>query len=218
MDLVEHQQPPAWVYVFVNQSNPMAVMNLDITGQFSSPVLAAMEEPGFAASYADGTADFLPFTPNPTISTGFWSPFVLSTINGYRIEYDAELARRAIFKKAPSRLTGIFAFESLADCQRVSGKFGWPIGTVQKFQPQTVLRATRVNMEIVSLARLAYRRASLDAITIDALWRAYWSGADRFTFDLPSVDAMSRETHTAETTWEWIIDGSLLHESKAGGN
>lgn len=212
-----HPKPPDWLYIFVSRSNPTAVMNFDTTGQYSSPVFVAMQDPGFAASYRDGTADFLPFTPNPAMSTGFWSPFVLTTINGYRIEYDAELARRAYFKDAPSRLTGIFAFESLAECQRVSGRFGWDIGTVQKFKPQSVLRATRVNMEIVSLARLAYSRASLDATTIDALWRAYWSGAENFTLDLPSVDATSRETRAAGATWEWIVDGSLLHESRVGG-
>jgi hypothetical protein len=215
--MADTNQLPDWFYVFVNQGNSRAVMNLDITGQYSSPVLAAMGEPEFAGAYADGSADFLPFVPNPHLSSGFMSPFVLTTINGYRIEYDAELARRAHFKDAPSRLTGIFGFESHADCEKVSARFGWDMGTMQKFKPQTVLRATRVNMEIVSLARFAYGRGALDATTIDALWRAYWGGADSIAFDLPSVDAKTREKHTADAIWEWIIDGSLLHESRVEG-
>jgi hypothetical protein len=43
---------PEWVYVFVNPGSSMAVMNLKITGQYTSSVLAALSEPGFAASYA----------------------------------------------------------------------------------------------------------------------------------------------------------------------
>jgi hypothetical protein len=69
-------------------------------------------------------------------------------------------------------------------------------------------------MEIVSLARLAYGRAMLDADGIERLWRAYWSGADDYTMDLPSVDAKQREIVSAGTTWEWIIDGALLHDSR----
>jgi hypothetical protein len=70
-------------------------------------------------------------------------------------------------------------------------------------------------MELVSLARYAYRRAMLDAATIEHLWRAYWSGADEYAMDLPSVNARQREICRAGTTWEWIIDGALVHESRA---
>jgi hypothetical protein len=82
--------------------------------------------------------------------------------------------------------------------------------------PKSPFCAPRVNMEIVSLARLAYSRAMLDQQSIEHLWRAYWSGDDNYTMELPSVDATQRETVSAGTTWEWIIDGSLLHESRVG--
>ena len=177
-------------------------------------------DPDFAAAYVEGRADFLPFVPNPSVSTGFMSPFVVGTINGYRVEYDAELARRAYFKGAPSRLTGIYAFESMDGCRAVNARYGpsWPLDTVQRFKTENVLRATRVNMEIVSLARYAYGRAMLDAQSIEHLWRAYWSGEDDYTMDLPTVDAKGREVRSAGTTWEWIIDGSLLHESRVSGS
>jgi hypothetical protein len=189
-------------------------MNLQITGQYTSPGLAAMSEPDFATTYTEGRADYLPFVPNASVSSGFMSPFVAGTINNYRVEYDAELARRAYFKDAPSRLTGIYAFESLTVCEDVSQRLGWPLQEVQRFKPLNVIRATRVNMEIVSLARFAYGRAMLDPPTLDHLWRAYWSGADSYAMDLPSVDATQREIRSAGTTWEWIIDGALLHESR----
>jgi hypothetical protein len=207
---------PDWVYVFVSPGSSMAVMNLQITGRFISPVLADLDiDPAFREKYADGTADFLPFVPNPGRSADALSPFLVNTMNSYRVEYDAELCRRQHFKQSPSRLTGIYAFESLEDCQRASAAYGWDLGTVQRFKPQNVLRATRVNMEIVSLARFAYSRAALSSVIIDHLWRSYWSGADTFTFDLPNVNATARETPTSGTLWEWIIDGALLLDSRA---
>lgn len=192
----------------------MAVMNLQITGRYSSPALTALQDPEFAAAYADGSADFLPFLPNDSLSTGFMSPFAVGAINAYRVEYDAEITRRAFFKSSPSRLTGIYAFDSPAVCEDVSNRWGWPMEQVQRFKPSHVVKATRVNMEIVSLARFTYGRAMLDRETVEGLWRAYWSGADDHAFDLPSVDATGRETHAAGTTWEWIIDGVLTHESR----
>ncbi|HTW41065.1 MAG TPA: hypothetical protein VMD79_01975 [Solirubrobacteraceae bacterium] len=210
---------PEWVYVFVSPHNPMAVMNLQITGRYTSPALGELQDPAFAASYANGTADFLPFVPNPSASIGFMSPFAVGTINGYRVEYDAELTRRAFFKNAPSRLTGIYAFDSLETCKAVNAEWGqsWPLNTVQRFKVESAWRTTRVNMEIVSLARHAYARAMLDQEGIERLWRAYWSGADNYSMDLPSVDAKQREVVSAGTTWEWIIDGVLVHESRVDG-
>lgn len=212
------QTIPDWVYVFVSPHCPMAVMNLKITGQYTSPVLAAMtSDPAFAEAYANGTADFLPFIPNGNASTGFLSPFVVSTTNLYRVEWDAEQTRRAFFKNAPSRLTGIYAFETIDDCRSAAAKHNWSLGEVQRFKLKDVLRATRVNMEIVSLARFAYSRAMLDQRSIEHLWRAYWSGEDDYAMNLPSVDATQREDKSAGTLWEWIIDGSLVHESRVIG-
>ncbi len=209
-------QLPDWVYIFVNQGNNMAVMNLQITGRYSSPVLVALEDPNFRTAYLDGSADFLPYVPNPAVSTGFLSPFTASSLGNYRVEYDAELTRRTFFPDAPSRLTGIFAFESMTDCQRASERFGWDINSVQRFQSQQILKATRVNMEIVSLARLVYVRSAFDQASTEHLWRSYWGGEDNYAVDLPSVDATKREVHKVDATWEWIIDGSLLHESRVG--
>lgn len=205
--------PPESVYVFVDPGNSMAVMNLQITGRYSSTAVAAISDPAFASAYAEGCADFLPFVPNASVSTGFMSPFVVNTINAYRVEYDAELTRRAYFKHAPSRLTGIYAFETMDECRAASAKWGWPIGQVNRFRVESALRAVRVNMEIVSLARFAYSRAMFDPQDIERLWRAYWSGADDYAMDLPSVDAKQREVVSAGTTWEWIIDGVLAHDT-----
>ena len=195
----------------------MAVMNLQITGRFISPVFASMDvDSTYRAKYNDGTADFLPFTPNPAGLSGALSPFLMGTINGYRVEYDAELCRRQNFSQSPSRLTGIYAFQSLEDCQRASTAHHWDLGTVQRFKPENVLRATRVNMNIVSLARAAYSRAGLSQESTDHLWRSYWSSADTYSADLPNITATAREVITVDALWEWIIDGVLVHESRVG--
>lgn len=209
------QQPvPEWVYVFVNPYNSVAVLNLRNTGQYVSPVAGHLHEPEFARAYSAGEADFLPFVPNSSLSMGSMSPFVVGAISDYRVEYDAELARRAFFKDAPSRLTGIYAFESLEMCHAADAKYRWGMEQVQRFQPVNVLRAVRVNMEIVSLARVAYRRAMMSAEGIEHLWRAYWSGAADCEMELPNVDGTQYERASAGTIWEWIIDGVLLHESR----
>jgi hypothetical protein len=36
--------------------------------------------------------------------------------------------------------------------------------------------------------------------------------------DLPTVDAKGREVMSSGTTWEWIIDGSLINESRTHGD
>lgn len=140
----------------------------------------------FAAAYEEGRADFLPFVPNDKASTGFLSPFTAGTINGYRVEWDAEVARKQWFSDAPSRLTAVFAFEQWQDCERVSGRYGWPLEEVRRFSIAHALRMRRVNMEIASLARTAYARAMLDADSLDHLWRSYWAGRPGYSIELPT--------------------------------
>jgi hypothetical protein len=184
-------------------------MNLEITGQFVAPVYAAMAEESFRHKYASGAADFLPFMPNPNLSTGFMSPFTAGSLSNYRVEYDAELCRRAAFRHAPSRLTALYAFDSLDSCHEASRRYKWDISTVVPFEVMDVLRSVRVNMEIVSLARHAYATSMLDAHTTDDLWRSYWAGAESYSMDLPSVDAKGRRQVAVDALWELLIDGRL---------
>jgi hypothetical protein len=197
------------VFVFIKQASSMAVMNLGITGQFVSPVYAAMADESFAKAYAKGTADFLPFTPNPTLSTGFMSPFTSGSLSNYHVEYDAELCRRAAFTHAPSRLTSVYAFDSMEACQEANRRYRWDLSTVVAFEVIDVLRSIRVNMEIVSLARHAYAMSMLDGQTKDHLWRSYWTGANSYAINLPTVDGKGRRQVTADALWELLIDGQL---------
>lgn len=197
------------VFIFINQASSAAVMNLEITGQFVSPVYAAMADEAFRHAYASGTADFLPFTPNPNLSTGFMSPFTAGSLSNYCVEYDAELCRRAAFTYAPSRLTAVYAFDSMEACDEASRRYCWDLSTVVSFEVTHVLRSVRVNMEIVSLARHAYATSMLDAQTKDHLWRSYWGGGDSYAMDLPTVDAKGRHEVHVDALWELLVDGQL---------
>jgi hypothetical protein len=203
------------VFIFVDRANPIALMNLQITGQFTSPVYAALDESDFRERYERGDPDFLPFVPNAAVSTGFMSPFTAGVISDYMVEYDAELARRAHHPSAPSRLTGIYAFETQDACEEAHRRYGWNLAEVVEFRVKHALRSCRVNMEIVSLARHAYRTSMLDAATKDALWQAYWSGADGCELDLPTPDCRGRRLVEVDALWELLIDGALIRSDGA---
>lgn len=206
---------PPLVYVFVSRASPAAVINYELTGTFMSPVYAALEQdPSFREQYVSGTADFLPYAPNPQLSTGFLSPFTAGALSAYAVEYDAELARRAHFPQLPSRLTAVFALETREACEEVHRRYGWDLGEVVPFRVVHALRVCRVNMEIVSLARDAYRTSMLAAEERDRLWRSYWSGADRYAMDLPTIDARGRRLREAGALWEVLLDGKLVRADR----
>lgn len=114
-------------------------------------------------------------------------PFTTGTINGY----------------------GSLAFERWEDCERVSGRYGWPLEEVRRFSIAQVLRMHRVNMEIISLARTAYARAMPEADSLDHLWHSYWTGRPGYSMELPTVDGRGREIVSVDAIWELLIDGRL---------
>jgi len=142
MPNLDPESYPDPFYIFVDQANATTYNNFNTTGQFCSAAMAAAGDPATWADYADGRFDFLPFIPNPQFA-GFLSPFVSDLITAYRVEYDAEQARRVHAPEAPSRLSAVFAFGSYAECEEVSQTHGWPLAEVKEFKPVThpLLRA-----------------------------------------------------------------------------
>lgn len=196
-----------FVYVFVDESNFMTAHNLRVTGSLFSAVSASIDEPGFLQRYLASEVDFLPFIPNPN-AVGALSPFTLNTINNYRVEYEAETIRRQWYKDVPSRLTAVFAFERWEDCMTASAKHGWPLQQVRRFRVVHALRVHRLNMEIISVARVAYR-FMLDEAARECIWRSYWEGEMDFAIDLPTAGGYSRQLVTAAVLPELLIDGRL---------
>lgn len=194
---------PEHVFVFVDRSNFITAHNLDVTGTFVSSGLTGI------------TGDNLPFVLNPSFA-GALSPFLSNTIAGYRVEYDAEMARRRHAPEAPSRLTSVYAFGDEESCRLAAERHRWDLNQVEEFAlvPSPVLRVRRVNMEIVSLAMYAYPRAAWSGEDIDAFWRAYWSGADGFTVELPQPPV--HVPFASGCLWEYLIEGSLRLVSHRG--
>lgn len=222
-------ETPSEFFVFVNQASFWTRHNFGLTGRFvSSGFAAAVPDqvpvgtvmaysPGPSApsgddirtAYVNGTLDYLMFAPSPTYF-GWPTPFASNVVTDYRIEYDAEVCRRWRFPLLPSRLSATYAFGDFDTCVAVSEKHRWPLDEVERFRliPHELNRVHRVNMEIVSLARCAYRRAMFSATDLDAIWRTYWTGGGNMPLELP-VDGRVHERVDSGVIWEFLIEGVL---------
>jgi hypothetical protein len=185
-------------FIFVNQAAPMTWNNFNLTGTFCS------------VSATGSPDDYLMFVPNPNF-TGFLSPWLHNVTSDYRLEWDAEQARRRHAPESPSRLGAVFAFGSYADCERVAQKYTWDLAEVEKFRPvpNQPIEVRQVNMEIVSLMRPAYTLGSWDAQTLDAIWSAYWGGGQTIAVDVPAPPPQLRRQETSDCIWEYLIDGCV---------
>jgi hypothetical protein len=197
------------LYIFVNQLNPTTEHNFKLIGQFSSAAFGSIGDPGFLKKYTEGSVRYLPYEPCQMDQLAI-SPFFLTAINEYRVEYDAEVFRERHAGLLPSRLSALYAFGDYESCKLVSAKYGWPLHSVQRFGllPHPLNRVAKVNMEHVSLARHAYRTASLQ--DVDAVWQSYWSGDANCAFTLPSA-GFSRKTYESGTIWEYLLEGTVEH-------
>lgn len=67
-------------------------------------------------------------------------------------------------------------------------------------------RVVKVNMEIISLARLAYRISSLNKETKEFIWKNYWSGSGNITTELPGVHS-KKDIYDSGEIYEYLIEG-----------
>ncbi len=131
------------------------------------------------------------------------------------MEYDAELCRKYYYPKYPSRLSAIFAFGDYETCKKVNRKYGWDLSTVKKFRLNidNLIRVIKVNMEIVSLMRTAYKIGFFDDKTKDDIWKKYWNGTGDIDLELPDVESERKIYHSGEI-FEYLIEGKpVLIES-----
>lgn len=199
------EESPDTFYIFVNQFNPITHHNFNLTKSFFSGAAASCSDAGFVNKYIEGKVRYLPYEPCHNDVLGV-SPYFLTAINDYRIEYDAEVFRERHRPLYPSRLSALYAFGDLETCELVSRKYGWPLDTVQKFRLKDwpLTRIAKVNMEHVSLARHAYKVSMLE--DIDRLWAGYWSGFDNIILELP-VTGFTRKRYDSGVIWEYLIEG-----------
>lgn len=147
------------------------------------------------------------------------SPYFLTAINDYRIEYDAEACRMRQFPHFPSRMSAVYAFGDYDSCKAVSEKYTWCLDSVYRFRlrESPLNRVIRVNMEHLSLARHAYRVSLLE--DIENIWTHYWKGGGDMAMELPGRQ-FKRERYESGVIWEFLIEGVVEHvdhpRNKAG--
>jgi hypothetical protein len=200
-------------YIFVNFLRGMSRHNLRITKQFTSAAWSrAVSDEPFRAKYVAGTVNYLPFVPGPW-ETGFISPFCMSAMNSYWVEYDAERVRMAAHPLLPSRLSATYAFADHKTCVEVSQGHGWNLTEVRRFRLEhdALTRVHKCNMEIVSLARQAYLVSSGSEETTNAIWGSYWSGHGNLQMELPDEN-LQRKVYDSGQIWEYLIEGRLVLE------
>ncbi len=204
---------PRTFYIFIDRYNPMTIHNLEVTKTFTSAAYSNCAlDSTFIKKYLNGTVSYLPFIINEkAIST--ISPYCLTSINQCLVAYDAEVFREINFPKYPSRLSAIYTFADYEICKKVSEKYHWDLNSVRKFrlEKDSLTRVIRVNMEIVSLARLAYKKGWSDDNTKNRLWKSYWEGRGNIEMELPDVE-LNRITWSSGEIFEYLIEGKLVLE------
>ena len=199
-------------YIFVNQYRPITVLNLKNTKCFISAAYSYCSlDKNFLKKYLEGNVDYFPFIPNEK-NLQVISPYCLTAINDYRVEYDAELCRKYYYPKYPSRLSAIFAFGDYETCKEVGRKYrDWDLSTVKKFKLNidNLTRVIKVNMEIVSLMRGAYDLGFIDDETKNDIWKNYWNGTGDIDLELPDVESERKIYHSGEI-FEYLIEGKLV--------
>lgn len=216
MLLNSESQIPDTFYIFINKYNPITVHNLKLTRQFTSASVSNCAiDKGFLEKYIHGTVNYLPYEPRNR-ELGIVSPYCVTAISDYSVEYDAEYYRLTYFPLFPSRLSAIFAFGDYKSCQLVHQKYHWDLSTVKKFKlinTPPLTRVVKVNMEIVSLSRFAYRISSLDHETRELILKNYWSGSGNITIELPGVN-FERKVYNSGEIYEYLIEGIVKLEEE----
>lgn len=207
---------PEEFFIFVNQLHPQAAHNYRITRTFTSRFYPLLTTEEGRQALDKGEVDPFPFVPNPSMYPDL-SPFVVSAMNEYRIEWDAEQVRQRHFSLKPSRLSAIFAFGDEQSCVEVADKYSWPLGEVRRFKlrdPDSRARCSKVNMEIVSLMRYVYPLAAWGAADIDNIWAHYWSGGGDLPVEVPDLrQGQAWRRFNSGVIWEWLIEGQVVSEN-----
>jgi hypothetical protein len=213
--LLNSQSPiPETFYIFVNRNIPITLHNITFTKTlFSGAIVNCSLDSSFLSKYMNGTARYAPYEPCETDLRAF-SPYCVTAINDYRVEYEAEWFRREYYPLYPSRFSAVFAFGEFETCQEVAKKHKWNLDEVHKFKIREVTDLTRVikvNMEIISLARHAYRISSQGEGVREFIWKNYWEGSGDIALELPGTKFQREIRHSGEI-FEYLIEGYVVLE------
>lgn len=210
MLLNQNNNIPDTFYIFINKNNPVTVNNLKVSKTFASAAYqTCLFDKDFREKYENGKINYLPYKKCDTDLRTI-TPYFLTAINDYRVEHDAEYYRKENYPNYPSRFSATFAFGDYDTCEKVSNKYGWDLSTVEEFElvRDSLTRVVRVNMEIVSLVRFAYKKSGLGVESINYIWEAYWSGKDELLMELPDNN-FELKKYSSEVLHEYLIEGML---------
>ncbi|HYI80877.1 MAG TPA: hypothetical protein VEW67_08460 [Thermoleophilaceae bacterium] len=203
---------PSEFFIFVNPTLPMTRHNFELTKTFTSRFAELLQTAEGQQKVDQFEVDPMPFKQNPD-QYEFLSPFVVNLQKELWIEWEAERVRRDVAPQAPGRLSALYAFGDEATCREVAANYKWDLGSVRLFKINTNFkwRAVRVNMEVVSLMRSLYPRASWQTDDANMIWSHYWLGGEDLPLDIPSSQKLGeRETFHSGVIWEWLIEGQVV--------
>jgi hypothetical protein len=202
------EEVPSEFFIFVNQLNPITSHNFNLTGQFNSGAFSSVSiSSDHLQKYIKGEFRYLPFEP-VQMDAVMLSPYFLTAINDYRVEYDAEYYRTQFHPLYPSRLSAVYAFGDYDSCVAVNSKHGWPLAEVHRFKllDHPLNRVVKVNMEYISLVRHAYKVSMLQ--DVGQIWKGYWTGIGNLVMELPAT-GFERKTYESGVVWEYLIEGTV---------
>lgn len=204
---------PKSFYIFVDIENPLTAQALKSTGTFSSSAYTMCKyDKSFLEKYIKGRVKYLPYKKSSN-DMNISSPFYMSVVNEFSVEYDAERIREKFYPLYPSRMSAVYAFGDYDTCIRVSRKHDWDLESVRKFKLMegNLTRVIKVNMEIVSQARSMYLNSIIDEEGKEILWKNYWSGLNYVPLNSQLAN-YSFGNFRVDDIYEYLIEGSVVLE------
>jgi hypothetical protein len=216
-------------FVFLNPNSLMVSNNINRLGHdrlTSASCLAMSCFDTSPAPYDDGPAQYAvmiqdaagSWIMNPNLYTSSPTPYqskILSPDGGphpYRQELEGEAIRRNEFALQPSRLSSLFAFDSMEACALVAKRYKWNLSEVRSARIAQCerTRVLRTSMDLVSML-LNPNDPTGDELRA-GLWRQYWRGESIEAVDIPIPAAMelAKQWLADGEIWEYLIEGQLI--------
>ncbi len=166
-------ESPVDFWVWINPLNWLVKHQIEVTAGFTSGGILGDRKTN------------LMFIPNPEFK-GDITPYQLNIMREYMAEYNLELGREANFKNYPSRLNAIYLFDSPEEARRYYQIHQEHVGNriLKRVKSVSPCVYSKHDLSWVDFLRLAH---SVDAMSIDNVSKAYWSGVKVENCDLESM-------------------------------
>lgn len=222
---------PEYFYIFTNRYNRSLINQIEnhnialrkgilMSSGFSNVICNLAEK---RESFLNGDMDYLPFVKGNPTTIGLNSPFMNRITERYTLEYNLEVYRKFYLKTYPSRFSGIFAFGSYEDCEKMALKNGWDIKNVKKYRLQDLgelnkyIKIIKTNFKVIGLLE---NLGITGVVTEDfpKLYEHYWTGKGKITTcEIRYVDNVILPSNKCGVLYEYLIE-SILEEVSIESN